>query len=74
MTKHIETLGDIDFNTYRAFKSPISENEAPFRFIDGEFVERFLDVSEVLQEEICSKIGLKSEDVRGLVEGLRRLH
>lgn len=74
MNAYIETLGDIEFNSYRAFKSPIREDETPYRFIDGEFVERFLDVSEFLQDDICTEIGLKSEDVRGLVEGLRRLH
>ncbi|CAG8949204.1 hypothetical protein HYFRA_00004827 [Hymenoscyphus fraxineus] len=74
MNEHVETLGAIEFHSYRAFKSAVREDEAPYRFIDGEFVERFLDLDEGQQDGICNSIEMKSEDVRGLVEGLRRLH
>lgn len=41
--------------------------------MDGELVERFLDLEESMQEEVCK--GLVSvQDGRDLVEGLRRLH
>lgn len=44
------------------------------RFVDGELIERFLDVEESVQEEIVSGLGPGVEDIRSLVEGLKRLH
>lgn len=46
----------------------------PFRFVDGELIERFLDVDEEVQKEICTGLGPSVEDVRNLVEELKRLH
>ena len=66
--------GDIDFARYRAFKNSIRESEEPYRFVDGELVERFLDLSEEQQIAACEGLGRDVEEVRGLVEGLRRLH
>jgi DNA damage-binding protein 1 len=37
-------------------------------------VERFLDVNEDIQEEICKGLGPSVEDMRNMVEELRRLH
>jgi DNA damage-binding protein 1 len=74
MSGIIRALGDIDFNTYRSFRNPRRETEEPYRFVDGELIERFLDVGEEVQEEICKGLGMSSEDVRSLVEELRRLH
>lgn len=70
----IPTLGDIDFNTYRSFKSTVRETVEPFRFVDGELIERFLDVDEKVQAEICVGLGPSVEDVRNLVEELKRVH
>lgn len=42
--------------------------------MDGELIERFLDVDEDVQEEICQRLGPSVEDIRNLVEGLKRLH
>ena len=44
------------------------------RFVDGEFVERFLDQSEEVQAKAIEGLGVELEEVRGLIEGLRRLH
>jgi DNA damage-binding protein 1 len=74
LASRIHTLGSIDFSTYRAFKSRDTENLEPFRFVDGELIERFLDQDEETQEEICRGLGPSVEDVRGIVEGLKRLH
>lgn len=74
MTKRIKTLGNLDFNTYRAFKNGERETAEPFRFVDGELIERFLDVDEEVQVEICRGLGPSVEDVRDLVEELKRLH
>jgi DNA damage-binding protein 1 len=74
MSEIIYTLGNTDFNTYRSFKNPERETAEPFRFVDGELIERFLDVGEEVQNEICRGLGPGVEDVRNLVEELKRLH
>lgn len=52
----------------------MKEDSEPFRFVDGELIERFLDVGEDVQEEICRGLGPSVEDVRNVVEELKRLH
>ncbi|TVY78325.1 DNA damage-binding protein [Lachnellula suecica] len=74
MASTLSSLGDIDFATYRGFKSSEREAGEPFRFVDGELIERFLDVGEETQEEICRGLGPSVEDVRGVVEELKRVH
>ncbi len=73
---HVAAPGNVDFAKYRAFKNQVREEEEPNRFVDGELVERFLDINEDLQKKVVEGLGEKwdVEAVRGLVEGLRRLH
>ena len=66
--------GDMQFAKFRAFKNAVREEEEPMRFVDGELVERFLDVSEEVQEKAIEGLGVDLEEVRAVVEGLRRLH
>lgn len=74
MANVVQSLGDLPFNKYRSYKNETRETEEPFRFVDGELIERFLDVSESLQEEICKGLGPGVEEVRDLVEELKRFH
>jgi DNA damage-binding protein 1 len=74
MAELVQSPGHIPFNLYRATKTEERQTEEPFRFVDGELLERFLDVSESLQEEICTGLGPGVEDIRNLVEELKRLH
>jgi DNA damage-binding protein 1 len=74
LASHIQTLGGIEFNSYRSFRSRDVESSEPFRFVDGELIERFLDQSEEVQGEIVRGLGPTVEDVRNLVEELKRLH
>ncbi len=66
--------GKIEFKQYRAFRSEDREADAPFRFLDGELLERFLDVNETLQAEICEGLGPSVEAMRNIVEELKRQH
>jgi DNA damage-binding protein 1 len=66
--------GDMDFAKFRAFKNTVREEEEPMRFVDGELVERFLDISEEVQRKAIEGLGVELEEVKGLIEGLRRLH
>jgi DNA damage-binding protein 1 len=64
----------IDFNTYRSFRNAEREGDGPFRFVDGELIERFLDVDEQTQQQICEGLGPSVEAMRNTVEELRRMH
>ncbi|KAF7886303.1 hypothetical protein EAF00_010406 [Botryotinia globosa] len=66
--------GNLDFNKYRSYISATRETSEPFRFVDGELIERYLDLESEVQELVAEGLGVKAEDLRGVVEGLRRLH
>jgi DNA damage-binding protein 1 len=68
------TPGGIDFDSYRAFDNPERTGAGPHRFIDGELLERFLDLDEPTQERVCSGLGPTVETMRSLVEELKRMH
>ncbi|KAL8730694.1 MAG: hypothetical protein Q9166_003886 [cf. Caloplaca sp. 2 TL-2023] len=76
MASRVQSPGDVPFNTYRAFKNSIRESEEPFRFVDGELLEKFLDCPSSMQESICEEVGVQAdvEDMRTMVEGLKRIH
>jgi len=69
----VQSPGHVPFNSYRAFRNHVRESEEPYRFVDGELVERFLDLDAGVQESLVEGLGVGAEEVRGLVEGLRRL-
>jgi DNA damage-binding protein 1 len=69
-----ECLGRLEFAKWRAFRNAVRASEAPFRFVDGEMLERFLDLDEIRQEEVCEGLGPSVEYMRNLVEELKRMH
>jgi len=80
IAKYVQSPGDVPFMKYRAFRSTVREEEEPMRFVDGELVERFLDMSESVQEDIVKEMQvggmegkLDVEELKGMVERLRRL-
>lgn len=54
---YVDCLGNLRFNSFRAFRSMVREAEEPFRFVDGELVERFLECDERVQKEIVAFVG-----------------
>ncbi|KAI1487900.1 mono-functional DNA-alkylating methyl methanesulfonate N-term-domain-containing protein [Biscogniauxia mediterranea] len=70
----IETTGNILFTQYRSFRNEERESDGPFRFVDGELLERFLDIDEEKQQEICEGLGPDVEAMRNMVEELKRIH
>lgn len=70
----VNAPGDVPFAKYRAFKNQVRESDEPFRFVDGELIERFLDVDETVQKKAVEGLGVDVEWVKGMVEALRRLH
>lgn len=74
MEEYIHVPGNIEFKLWRSFRNDNRESEGPFRFIDGEMIERFLDMDEGKQELVCEGLGPSVEDMRNLIEELRRMH
>ena len=74
LAEHIYSLGSITFASWRAFRSQAREAVGPYRFVDGEMIEMFLDLDEKTQEMLCDALGPSVEDMRNLVEELRRMH
>lgn len=74
LAAYVDSLGSLPFNKFRAFRSLVREADEPFRFVDGELIERFLGCDARVQEEIVALVGGDVEGVRGVIEGLRRLH
>ena len=84
LARVIKGVGDLEFNRFRAFSSPERTGDEPFRFVDGDFVEGFLELGEEgMREVVRPESGKESEwlgegwgveEVRGVLENLRRLH
>lgn len=72
----VKSPGGVGFNRFRGFRSGVRDmgEEGPVRFVDGELVEAFLDLDEVGMESAVEGLGRGVEEVRGIVEGLRRIH
>ena len=70
----VQSPGHVPFSKYRAFRNEVREAEEPFRFVDGELVEAFLDCTPKMQEQMCEGLGSDVEDIRLLVESLKRMH
>lgn len=70
----VRSLGEIHFDEYRSFRNEQREGSGPFRFIDGELIERFTDLDDEAQERVCDGLGPDVETMRNMVEELKRLH
>ncbi|OAQ87918.1 UV-damaged DNA binding protein [Purpureocillium lilacinum] len=71
---YIYAPGNISFDLWRAFRNQSREGEGPYRFVDGEMIERFLDLDEGKQELLCEELGPSTEEMRNIIEELRRMH
>lgn len=74
MADAVPVVGGLEFNRYRAFQNAERLGEGPFRFLDGELLERFLDMDEDAQKAICQGLGPSVEDMRNYIEELKRMH
>ena len=74
----VKSPGGVPFSKFRGFRNQVRDmgDEGPSRFVDGELIERFLDCSQEVQEEVVKELpgGIGVEDVKGMVEALRRIH
>ncbi|KAI0482219.1 mono-functional DNA-alkylating methyl methanesulfonate N-term-domain-containing protein [Xylariaceae sp. FL0804] len=69
-----DSTGQLVFSEYRAFRNEERKSDGPYRAIDGEMLERFLDLSEEKQVQLCKGLGPDVETMRNLVEELKRMH
>lgn len=76
MAEMVKSPGWVPFNKFRGFKNQVRDQgeEGPTRFVDGELIERFLDCADDVQREVVRELGVDVEEMRGIVEGLRRIH
>ncbi|KAI5281866.1 hypothetical protein KEM54_003100 [Ascosphaera aggregata] len=80
----VTTPGKIPFNTFRGFRNQVRRSDEPYRFVDGELVERFLELPSQAQEDLVDSLNTTAElartekisvtRVRDIMEELRRLH
>ncbi|RVD84441.1 uncharacterized protein DFL_006190 [Arthrobotrys flagrans] len=82
MAKVVKGIGDLDFNKYRAYNTKGIQPDEPFRFVDGELVEKFLDLDEEAMKMVIdgasddenSRIECTVGEMKNIVEALKRLH
>lgn len=76
LAEMVQAPGHVPFGKWRGFRSSVRDmgEEGPTRFVDGELIERFLDCEESVQEAVGKEVGVGVEELKGLVEGLRRIH
>ncbi|OAA66753.1 uv-damaged DNA-binding protein [Niveomyces insectorum RCEF 264] len=70
----VRGLGNTTFSAYRGFYNAEREAGEPNRFLDGEMLERFLDLDDELQKEVAQGLGPSVEDLRNSIEELKRMH
>ncbi|KAF8538333.1 CPSF A subunit region-domain-containing protein [Trichophaea hybrida] len=81
LAKVVVSVGELEFNRWRSFSTPTRVSEEPYRFVDGDFLEKFLTLSEDVAEKVCRGVGndiyalsASVEEVRSLVESLKTFH
>lgn len=78
LAERVRSPGEVGFRVFRGVRTDVRDMamEGPQRFVDGELVERFLDLDEGEQGEVVAELGgrVGVEELRGIVEGLRRMH
>lgn len=70
----IKGPGNIPFHQFRGARNLVGDADGPLRFVDGELIEKFLDESEDVQNKAVEGLGVDVEEMRTMVEVLRRLH
>ncbi|TQN67651.1 DNA damage-binding protein 1 [Colletotrichum shisoi] len=69
-----DSTSGLSFMAWRGFRNAKRAADGPFRFVDGELIERFLDLDEAKQEAVVQGLGPTVENMRNLVEELKRMH
>ncbi|KAK9243453.1 CPSF A subunit region-domain-containing protein [Lipomyces tetrasporus] len=79
MSKIVKSAGELNILSYRAFSNQRRKLQEPVRFVDGDFIEQFLELSQLDKERTVEganggvNLGLSVGQVSGMVEDLKRL-
>ncbi|KAK9358448.1 CPSF A subunit region-domain-containing protein [Lipomyces starkeyi] len=79
MSKIVNSAGDLKITSYRAFSNQRRKLYEPVRFVDGDFIEQFLELSQLEKEQTVQgvnggvNLSLSVGQVSGIVEDLKRL-
>jgi DNA damage-binding protein 1 len=74
MASRVDSLGDMSFMEFRSLRTLTRQAPEPYRFVDGELIERFLTCEPDVQKEIVDMVGKSVDEVKVMIEALRRLH
>ena len=80
LSRVVKTVANLDFNRFRAFQSKGKPASEPFRFVDGDLIERFLDLSPEDMEKVIKgdkesdRLDRTVEELKNTVEVLKRMH
>jgi DNA damage-binding protein 1 len=77
ISNRVDSPGEMPFNRYRALRTAVRQADEPFRFVDGELIERFLSIPHDLQQAIVDSLMDKTitvDFIKGMIEELRRMH
>jgi len=81
LAKVVRSVGGLQYNRWRAFSSPTRVQGEPYRCVDGDFIQRFLELPDEEAVKVVQGVdsevfalGMGVEEVRAIVEGLKTLH
>lgn len=66
-------IGGLKHSDYRAYKCNGVSNLVPTRFVDGDLIEEFLELTSEQQDIVCRDLGKTVVEVEAIVEDLSRL-
>lgn len=67
------TVGGLSHAEFRGYKCGGTTNLEPMRFVDGDLIEEFLELSGTQQAAVCLDLGKSVAEVEKMVEDLSRL-
>jgi len=75
-------VGGLSFDRWRGFVTPARLTEAPFRIVDGDFIQRFLELDDDAARTVVAggggggaiELDATVDEVRSLVESLKTFH
>ncbi|KAA8497681.1 DNA damage-binding protein 1 [Porphyridium purpureum] len=68
-----EGIGALKHDDFRSFRTERMESRA-INFLDGDLIERYLDLSPATMAEIAAKVGCPTQELVKRIEELQRIH
>lgn len=71
--RHLSPIGGLSHSTWRAPRT-IKAADEPLRAVDGDLVERYLDLAQDIKERVAADVGKSVDEIESLVAHLASLH